>query len=324
MTLAVSGVAPYATDTTKLTSKFIPEVWSGKMQVKYYLATCLTEITNNDWEGEIKDTGDIVNIRVIPNVTISNYTKGLVLTSEVPSSTPLTLNIDKGKYFQVVIDDVDKVQADVNLLEQFTQDAGEQMKIVVENGLLADVPASAAAANKGNSAGAISANIRLGLTGATNPAYISKNGAGTGVGTTTNSKPVLDHLVDMKTVLDEQNVPQTGRWLLIPPAVENRLHKGDLKDASITGESKSPILNGKLPNMIAGFTVYVSNNLPKTGAELTILAGTRDAITFASQLTKLETLRSTATFGDIVRGLNVYGYKVVKDTALVTSIVTIE
>ena len=322
MTLAVSGVAPYAADSYKTPAKFIPDVWSGKMQVKFYLATCLSEVTNNDWEGEIKDTGDAVIIRSIANITISNYTKGLALVSQVPTSTPITLNIDQGKYFQVVLDDVDATQSDLKLMNSFTDDAGEQMKIVVEAAVFASVPAQAAAANKGNAAGASSGSIRLGATGTTNPAYISKAAVGVGDGTSTAAKLVVDHIVDMGTVLDEQNVPEQGRFLLIPPMVSNRLKKSDLKQVNFTGDDTSPIRNGKL-GMIDRFTVYVSNNLPKTGAELTIMAGTRDAISFASQLTKVETLRSTATFGDIVRGLNVYGFLVTKPEALVTSIVVI-
>jgi hypothetical protein len=322
MTLAVSGVAPYATDSYKTPAKFIPDVWSGKMQVKFYIATCLAEVTNNDWEGEIKDVGDAVIIRSISNITISNYTKGLVLNSQVPTSTPITLNIDKGKYFQVVLDDVDATQSDLKLMNSFTDDAGEQMKIVVESDVFTNVPAQAATANKGNAAGAISGNIRLGATGATNPAYVSKAAIGAGDGTSAAAKSVVDHIVDMGTVLDEQNVPQTGRWLLIPAIVANRIKKSDLRDASITGDGESMVRNGRL-GQIDTFTVYKSNNLPKTGNELTIMAGTRDAISFASQLTKLETLRSTATFGDIVRGLNVYGYLVTKPEALVTSIVTV-
>jgi hypothetical protein len=322
MTLAVSGVAPYATDTYKTPAKFIPDVWSGKMQVKFYLATCLSEVTNNDWEGEIKDTGDSVIIRSIANITISNYTKGLSLVSQVPTSTPITLNINSGKYFQVVLDDVDATQSDLKLMNSFTDDAGEQMKIVIENDVFANVPAQAATANKGNAAGAYSGNIRLGFTGTTHPCYVSRAAVGAGDGTSTAAKAVVDHVVDMGTVLDEQNVPEQGRWAVIPPIIANRIKKSDLKQVNFTGDDVSPIRNGKL-GMIDRFTLYVSNNLPKSGTELTIMAGTRDSISFASQLTKVETLRSTATFGDIVRGLNVYGYLVTKPEALVTSIVTV-
>lgn len=322
MTLAVSGVSPYATDTYKTPAKFIPDVFSGKMQVKFYAATCLSEVTNNDWEGEIKDVGDTVIIRSIASITISNYTKGLVLSSQVPTSTPISLNIDKGKYFQVVLDDVDATQSDVKLMNSFTDDAGQQMKISIETSVFTGIVSGAASTNRGNSAGAISGNIRLGLTSGVLPAYVSKAAVGVGDGTSTAAKNVVDHIVDMGQVLDEVNAPEEGRFLLIPPVVANRIKKSDLKQVNFTGDETSPIRNGKL-GMIDRFTLYVTNNLPKNGTELTLFAGTRDAVSFAAQLTKVETLRSTATFGDIVRGLNVYGFAVTKPEALVESIVTI-
>ena len=323
MTLAVSGVAPYATDTYKTPSKFIPDVWSGKMQVKFYAATCLSEVTNNDWEGEIKDVGDSVIIRSIASITISNYAKGQALTSQVPNSTPITLNIDQGKYFQVVLDDVDKVQSDLKLMNSFTDDAGEQMKIVVEQAVF-QAPSvrltGPATTNVGNAAGKDSGSIRLGLTAAV--CYVAKAAAGVGDGVlNTTPKSIVDHIVDMGQVLDEQNVPEQGRWMVIPPAGANRIKKSDLKQVNFTGDDVSPIRNGKL-GMIDRFQLYVSNNLFKNGTEITVLAGTRDAISFASQLTKVETLRSTATFGDIVRGLNVYGFMVSKPEALVASVIS--
>lgn len=312
----------------KATSKFIPDVWSGKLQVKYYAATCLAEITNNDYEGEIKDTGDTVIIRSVPNITVTAYTKGLSLSTQVPTSTPLTLAIDKGWYFQVAIDDVDKVQTDLQLMNSFTDDASEQIKQKVEVDVFTNAPALAVAANKGNTAGAISANVRLGVNGGTNGAnnvFVAKAGAGAADGATLAApKSVLDHIVDIGQVLDEQNVPETGRWIVIPAAMAARLKKSDLRDASITGDGTSPLRNGRVGNLDR-FTVYTSNNVLKTvngtANEHTVFAGTKDAITFASQISKVESLRSPSTFGDLVRGLNVYGYQAVKPEALVTSIV---
>ena len=115
MSLAVSGNyygAGSGVDSYANASQFIPEIWSGKLQVKFYKSTVLGEITNNDWEGEIKGHGDKVVIRSIPTITINNYQKGMNLTNQVPTSTPLELNIDKGKYFSVVVDDVDDVQGE--------------------------------------------------------------------------------------------------------------------------------------------------------------------------------------------------------------------
>jgi N4-gp56 family major capsid protein len=317
----ISGAYPQY--STASTTKFIPEVWSGKLQAKFYKSTVLAEITNNDWEGEIKGQGDKVYIRSIPTITIRSYTKGMNLTNEVPTSTPLELNIDQGQYFSVVLDDVDAVQADVKLMDMFTNDASEQMKITIDADVLNGVKAGAAAANKGATAGALSANINLGTTYATRA--ISK----------TN---VLDLILDMGQVLDEQDTPETGRWLVIPSWMAALIKNSDLKQAYLTGDSQSPLRNGKL-GMIDRFTLYVSNNLPNavdlgsdsstggtgTAADVrgwNILAGTRDAISFASQMANVETIRAQSTFGNIVRGLNVYGYKVTKPEALVNALVS--
>lgn len=309
MSLGVSGNyygAGSGVDGYKTAAKFIPDIWSGKLAVKFYENTCLSEITNSDWEGEIKDQGDKVIIRSTPTISISNYTKGMTLSSQVPTSTPIELLIDQGKYFQVVVDDVDAVQTDIKLMGAFTDDASQQMKISIERDVFAAVFAGAAAANKGNTAGAISGNLVLGTSGT--PVAITK----------TN---VIDHLVDMGLALDEQNVPEQGRWVVLPAAMIARIKKSDLKDASVTGDGQSILRNGRI-GQIDRFTVYSSNTLNVTTGKFDIMAGTRDAISWAAQITKMETLRSQATFGDLVRGLNVYGYKVTKPEALVHSVVT--
>ena len=321
MSLAVNGNyygAGSGVDAYAGANGFIPEVWSGKLQVKFYKSTVLGEITNNDWEGEIKGQGDKVYIRTIPTINISNYQKGMNLTSQVPNSTPLELNIDKGKYFQVVLDDVDEVQADVKLMDIFTNDASQQMKIAIDGDVLGNVFADAAADNKGAAAGALSGDINLGAAGA--PRQATKD-------------TVLDILLDMGQVLDEQNVPEEGRWAVLPAWMASLIKRSDLKQAYLTGDSVTPLRNGKI-GMIDRFTVYISNNLSQvtdlgsdgaaggTGGAAdkkawNIMAGTRDAISFASQITNVETLRSQTTFGNIMRGLNVYGYKVTKPEALV-------
>lgn len=305
MSVPASGGYPqYSYNTNPGGSAFIPEIWSGKLQVKFYKSTVLAEITNNDWESEIKNMGDTVHIRSIPTITINNYQKGQTLTNQVPTSTPIDLLIDKGKYFAVVVDDVDEVQADVKLMDIFSNDASEQMKIAIDNDVLNNVAADAAAANKGTTAGAISGDIDLGETGA--PIHITVNN-------------VLEKILEVGLVLDEQNVPEDGRWMVIPSWIAPLLKNSDLKQAYLTGDDTSPLRNGKI-GMIDRFTLYTTNNLDVVADTVDawhVLAGTRDAISFASQITNVESLRSTSTFGNIVRGLNVYGYSVVKPEALV-------
>jgi hypothetical protein len=308
-----SGYYVAGATTNSYGANFVPEIWSGKLQVKFYKSTVLGEITNNDWEGEIKDQGDKVNIRTIPTITISDYTKGMNLTAQVPISTPITLSIDYGKYFNVVVDDIDATQADVKMMDMFTNDASQQMKIGIDGLVLTQLSTGgasttplAAALNQGNSAGAISGNIPLGVTAT--PITMTK-------------ATVLDTILNMGQALDEQNTPEDGRWLIIPAWMGALIKNSDLKQAYLTGDSTSILRNGKL-GMIDRFTVYVSNNLYTASAKTTILAGTRDAVSFASQITNVETLRSQSTFGNILRGLNVFGFKVVKPEALVAAVVT--
>jgi hypothetical protein len=296
---------PAASGRTQYSGNFIPEIWSGKLQAKFYKTTVFSEISNNDWEGEIKGQGDKVHIRTIPTITINSYAKGDNLTNQVPTSAPIELLIDQGKYFAVVLDDVDAVQTDVKLMDMFTNDATEQMKIAIDAQILDGVKAGAAAANKGATAGLISGNVNLGTDGA--PRAVTKAN-------------ILDLILDAGQVLDEQNVPESGRWLVIPSWMAAMIKNSDLKQAYLTGDSVSPLRNGKL-GMIDRFQVYVSNNLPKTGdGDSYLLAGTKDAITFASQMTNVETLRAQSTFGNIVRGLNVFGYSVIKPEALVNMV----
>ena len=296
---------PVASGRTQYSGNFIPEIWSGKLQAKYYKTTVFSEIANNDWEGEIKGQGDKVHIRTIPTITINTYNKGDNLTNQVPDSSPVELLIDKGKYFAVVLDDVDAVQTDVKLMDMFTNDATEQMKIAIDGDVLSGVKAAAATANKGATAGAISGNINLGTDAS--PRAITKSN-------------VLDLILDAGQVLDEQNVPETGRYLVIPAWMASMIKGSELRQAYLTGDNQSVLRNGKI-GMIDRFTVYISNNLPKTGdGDSYLLAGTKDAISFASQMTNVETIRAQSTFGNIVRGLNVYGYNVIKPEALVNMV----
>jgi len=286
---------------------FIPEIWSGKLIENFYDATVLAAISNTDYEGEIKAHGDTVNIRTTPELTINDYVKGQTLTVENPDKPKLQLLIDKGKYFAAVEDDVDQVQSDIKMMDTWSRDASERMKITIDTDVLNNIAVDVPAANKGLTAGVISGDIGLGVTGTPN-ALTSVN--------------VIAEIINHGTVLDEQNAPETGRFLVIPAKMAGLIKQSDLKDASITGDGSTPLRNGRL-GMIDRFTVYVSHNLPKAGTEYTIFSGHKMGLTFASQMTNMETLRSESTFGDIIRGLQVYGYKVVKPEALTAGVITL-
>ena len=284
---------------------FIPEIWSTKLLVKFYSACVLADISNTEYEGEVK-YGDKVIIRTVPTITIRDYAKGQTLVIQRPESPNVELPIDKAKYFDFICDDIDKKQSDIRLMNSWSDDAGQQMAIAIDTGILADIYADAHASNKGASAGAISGNIDMGASGA--PVGLSK----------TN---ILESMVDCRTVLGEQNVPKNSRYFVMPEWASGMIMKSDLKDASLTGDGTSVMRNGKL-GTIAEFTLYESNLLTSetdSGGETAFhfIVGQKSALTFAAQMDKMSSLEAESTFGTIVRGLNVYGYEVIKSEALI-------
>jgi hypothetical protein len=298
---------PVASGRTNYSGNFIPEIWSGKLIENFYDATVLSAISNTNYEGEIRNMGDTVNIRTTPTITIKTYVKGQTLAVENPDKDKLQLVIDKGEYFACVEDDVDKVQADINLMDTWSKDASERMKIKIDQRVLTDILPDISSLNKGNTAGRITANIDLGSTGT--PVAITK----------TN---VLEYIVDLGTVLDEANAPESDRFVIIPAKMAGMIKKSDIKSALVTGDNVSIMRNGQL-GMIDRFTVYMSHNLNQSSGKFSIIAGHKMGFTFASQMTNMETIRSESTFGNIIRGLQVYGYKVVKPEALAQGVVTL-
>jgi hypothetical protein len=303
---------PVAPGRPNYSGNFIPEIWSGKLIENFYDATVLAAISNTDYEGEIRQMGDTVNIRTTPEITIKTYVKGQTLSVENPDKPKLQLIIDKGEYFACVEDDVDKVQSDINLMDTWSKDASERMKIKIDQRVLTDLLPDISAQNKGATAGRISSSFNLGTTGS--PITVTKDGAG-------GTVSVVDLIVDMGTVLDEANAPEGGRFIVIPAKMAGLIKKSELKDASLTGDGTSIVRNGRL-GMIDRFTVYMSHNLNVSSGKYSIIAGHKMGFTFASQMTNMETIRSESTFGNIIRGLQVYGYKVVKPEALSQAVIT--
>jgi len=306
---------PVSPGRPNYSGNFIPEIWSGKLIENFYDATVLSAISNTDYEGEIRQYGDTVNIRTTPEITIRDYVKGQTLTVENPDKPKLQLLIDKGEYFACVEDDVDKVQSDINLMDTWSKDASERMKIKIDQRVLTDILPDVASTNKGATAGAISASFNLGVT--TAPLTVTKDGA-------SSTTSVIDLLVDIGTVLDEANAPEQNRFVVIPAKMAGLIKKSELKDASLTGDGTSILRNGRL-GMIDRLTVYVSHNLKRASVggatEYSLIAGHKMGFTFASQMTNMETIRAESTFGNIIRGLQVYGYKVVKGEALATAVI---
>jgi len=282
---------------------FIPEIWSPRLLQKFYEGTCLNEICNTDYEGEIKTGGDKVIVRTVPTIAIKDYVKGQKLDFQIPTPEKKEMLIDSGKYWAFVLDKVDAKQMDIPAIDRWTEDAANQMKIAIERAIFAAMYSYANAYNKGATAGKITGDFNLGAAGS--PLAITKDN-------------VLDTLVDAGTVLDDQNTPNEDRWMLIPGWVAGMIKKSDLKDASMTGDGKSLLRNGRL-GMIDRWTLY-SSNLLATGTDtvkvFNAIFGHKSATSFATQLTETGQGDNPFGFGTLVKGLQVYGWKVFQDANL--------
>jgi hypothetical protein len=262
---------------------FIPEVFSRKLQAKFYAQTVLSEVTTNEYEGEISGLGNKVNIRTVPAVSVADYS-GSLSYSDVTSST-IELNIDKAKSYAFKVDDILKEQADIDFMNEAANDAAQNMKIAIEQDVFANVAA-------GSSLTDINAT----------PSNIT-------------AANVLGFILDAGQQLDENNIPEDGRFMIINPAVATLLKQSELRQAYLTGDNVSPLRNGFI-GTVDRFNMYVSNNLSTTAGVTSGLYGHPKAIAYASQMTNTETVRLESSFGDGVRGLSVYGYKVILPTAI--------
>lgn len=292
--------------------RYIPALYSGKMLKKYYDSAVVPAISNTDYEGEIKKFGDTVYIRGIPDITIRDYVKGQTLVNEQPEATSTELLIDKGKYWSFVSDDVDKVQADIKgYVQKWAADGAEQMRIAVDTDVLGGAWINVPTANRGATAGVRSSAYNLGVSAA------AAGSSGTPLELTKAN--ILDTIVDCGSVLDEQNVSDEGRFLVLPIRLINLIKKSDIKDVSMTGDGTSAIRSG-LIGQIDRFVVYASNLLSyeTTGSDNAwrCLFGHKEALTFATQLTETKAQDNPDGFGMLHRGLVVYGYKLVNTPAM--------
>jgi len=229
---------PVAPGRPDYAGNFIPEIWSGKLIENFYDATVLSAISNTDYEGEIKNQGDTVKIRTKPTITINDYRADGLLSLERPQGNVLELNIDKGKYFNTILDDVMEVQSDLNALSMWSDDAAEQMKITIDTQVLAGILGQADTYNKGATAGKISGDINLGVT--TAPLDLVSNSPAAG------QTEVLDAILRLGQCLDEQNIPETGRWIVIPTWMATLIKRSELRQAYLSGDSVSILRNGRL------------------------------------------------------------------------------
>ena len=246
VTASVPPIGYHGTPTTaggnyagvNYSGTFIPTLWASKLNRKFYTSTCLTEITNTDFQGDISNLGDKVVINNVPDIAIADYKIGGDLNYAVPTPSTVELVIDRAKSFQFQVNDVIAHQAKPNMMETFSNDAAMQMKIAIDKAVihgdsaaLPGISSTADAANQGATAGVKTGKYTLGTAAVPVPLTGSN---------------VLQTLTALAGVLDEQNIPETDRWLLIDPYTRNLLMQSNLAQAQFMGDDKSMVRNGKI------------------------------------------------------------------------------
>lgn len=264
---------------------FLPEVWSQKLAAKYWPRTIVNDITNHNWEGEISGKGSKVQIRLIPSITVTDDAVNSTISYQNLSDDKIELPIDRAKTFAFYVSDIDKAQSDINILNTCTAAAAKDMAVEINKTVLGSIYTGA---------------------GASLPS------------TQVTSTSVLNWIIDAAVALDDAGVDDDGRWLALPPWIIGMIKKSDLKNAYITGDDKSILRspNGMV-GMIDRFKVYYSPNIFNNGTTWSCMAGHKEAVTFASQIARTETIRLQDRFGDAIRSQNVFGFKVITPSGLI-------
>ena len=276
---------------------FRPEIWSANLLVALRKNLVFGDLVNRDYEGEITQAGDTVRITSVGRPTIGNYVpNSTVITPEQVQDSQRTLVVDQAKYFAFAVDDVDQRQAKGNVIPQSVNEAAYGFADVIDQ----YIASFYTGAQNANALGAIS------ITAAT------------------NANDAYDKvLVPLKVQLDLANVPTEGRWVVVRPEVHALLLR-DSRFIKVNESGTSEGLRNGMVGRAAGFDIRVSNNAPNvTGSQYAVIAGNNSAITFAEQINKIEAYRPQSSFSDAVKGLILYGGKLVRPDSLATALVTV-
>ena len=331
---------------------FSPVIYSKQVQLAFRKASIVEAITNNDYFGEIAQMGDSVKIIKEPEITVKAYARGTTITPQDLDDEDFSLTIDKANYFAFKVDDIEEAHSHVNfqslasdraayrLADQFDQDVLGYLSGYTQSAIhgVADtvnttVNGSKAVTTAGSdellSSMKLDASDFNSGTAGEAIAILPRTGAGAAPTNAGDANP-LQVIARMSRLLDQQNVDTQGRWLVLDPVFIEVLKDEDsrLFNSDFGG---SGLQNGVVSNNIHGFTVYTSNNLPQVGSGSSfsgansavnygvIVAGHSSAVATAEQINKTETYRDPDSFADIVRGMHLYGRKILRPEALVNA-----
>ena len=295
-------------------SFFLPSVYSKKVMNFFRKASVVEAITNTDYAGEISSFGDSVKIIKEPVISVSDYTRNSDVTETRLTDQEITLVVDSAKAFKFIVDDIETNMSHVNFKEIASSSAAYALKDSYDAAVLATMFAGCSAA---------SPNHILGSDNATDLAAGTFDGTGNlDIGFGSSEHDPLDLMGRMARLLDEQNVPEEGRWFVASPEFYEVLGQSSSKLLSVDyNGGQGSIRNGLVSSgKLRGFDMYKSNNIAATSnAAGKVMAGHMSSTATANTILSTEVLRDPTSFGDIVRGLHVYGAKVLRDEALVSA-----
>ena len=271
---------------------FIPTVWAARLltALDRSLVYGQSGVVNRDYEGDIREAGNSVKVASIGDVSIGNYVKDAdIADPEVLTDSDQTMLIDQQKYFNFFVDSVDRAQQNVHVLDEAMRRAAWKLNDAADTFIASTMEAAVPTANK------------IGST--TTPKVPTKDDA-------------YEYLVDLGVLLDEGDTPIAGRFCIVPAWFHGLLLKDDRFVRSGTPVGDMRLANGEVGEA-AGFRILKSNNVPDvTGTKYKILAGHPVATSYAEQVLDVQTFKPEKRFGDAVKGLHVYGAKVVRPTSL--------
>jgi len=306
---------------------FAPEIFSQKVLKFFRRASVAEDITNTDYTGEIENFGDTVNIIKEPTLTVSAYTRGSVVNPQDLADDQVTMTVDQANAFAFKIDDIEERHSHVNFEALATSSGAFALKRKFDANILqamSDGAGIAGADDASLSGGLTTTNSALGTASA--PINVEADDAG------------INLMLLMARVLDDQSVPEENRWFVAPPIFYEKMFQAGNKiaEVQVTGDASSNLRNGlATPGTLAGFSCYKSTALNSTAgtdqvtlsgvatdaSENIIMAGHISAAATASHIAKTEVVRSSESFSDVVRGLHVFGRKVLRPEALVRGII---
>lgn len=275
---------------------FIPEIWSAKLFVRLRKALVFGDVVNHDYEGEITQMGDTVRINEIGPVTISDYTKYAALSWQALSSAQKVLLIDQAKSFSFAVDNIDTVQMNPKIMNDAMSEAAYGVADAIDQ-FIAGLYAQA------------------GVTGSST--YIGAVGSSLSV----SSGNVIETLSYANRYLSEANVPEANRWIVVPPWFHQKLLLAEVGGISATAVPKiatGDVIPGYVGQALGFSEIRVSNNVSVSSTQYRVMCGTRQAISYAGQVSKIKSVERESYFDEGIKGLYVYGAKVVRPEALCT------